>query len=159
MKLTDHDLKQITDTTLEQLASDQLLLLVKILLADHKEARDRLNQNSNNCSRPPSSMPPWVSNDTQNLATADKDNADDDTDSVIKHSDENDDHLSPEDASLDNLPDATSIQPTEVSPTPEIKPDPIKRVAGKQEGTQGYGRTKTLAITEIVYHPKKSSKT
>lgn len=152
MKLTDHDLKQITDTTLEQLASDQLLLLVKVLLADHKEARDRLNQNSNNSSRPPSSMPPWVSNDAQNLAdTADKDNADDDTDSVIKHSDENDDHLSPEDASLDNLPeapDATGIQPS------EIKPDPIKRVAGKQEGTQGYGRTQTLAITEIVYHAR-----
>ena len=127
MKLTTHDLKQMSKVTLARLSSEQLLSISELMLADLQEAMDRLNQNSNNSSRPPGSMPPWASNDTQNPSdTADQDNADDDMDPVIKHSDENGDHyLSPEDASLDNMPEApdgTSIQPLEVAPTPDGLP-------------------------------------
>ncbi len=79
-------------------------------------------------------------------------------DPVINHPDENDDHfLSPEDASPDNVPqaaDVTGLQPPENSPIPPINPKPIKRVAGKQDGAQGYGRTQALAITAIVYHAR-----
>jgi hypothetical protein len=165
MKLTVHDLKQINKATLARLSPEQLLSFSELMLADLQEAMDRLNQNSNNSSRPPSSTPPWDSNNTNNsVDPANHDNADnaddDDMDPVIKHSDEdeNDDHLSPEEASLDNVseaPDVTDIQqPQEGSPTLPIKPDPIKRVAGKQEGAQGYGRTQELAITETVYHAR-----
>jgi transposase len=157
MKLTAHDLKQMNKATLARLSPEQLLSISERMLDDLQEAMDRLNQNSNNSSRPPSSTPPWDSNDTNNSADpSNHENADDDMDPVIKHSDENDD-LSPKDASLDNglvAPDATDRQPLEVAPTPPTKPDPIKRVAGKQEGAQGYGRTQTLAITETVYHAR-----
>ena len=158
MKLTAHDLKQMNKATLARLSPEQLLSISERMLDDLQEAMDRLNQNSNNSSRPPSSTPPWDSNDTNNSAdSANHDNADDDMDPVIKHSDEKDEHLSPEDALLDNVPvapDAINIKPPEVSPTPPTKPDPIKRVAGKQEGAQGYGRTQALAITETVYHAR-----
>ena len=160
MKLTAHDLKQMNKATLARLSPEQLLSISERMLDDLQEAMDRLNQNSNNSSRPPSSTPPWASNDTNNLADpASHDNADDDMGPVIKHSDEdeNDDHLSLDDASLDNVSeaaDATGIQPPELAQTPPTKPDPIKRVAGKQEGAQGYGRTQTLAITETIYHAR-----
>ena len=160
MKLTAHDLKQMNKATLARLSPEQLLSISERMLDDLQEAMDRLNQNSNNSSRPPSSTPPWDSNDTNNSADqANQDNADDDTDPVIKHSNENekDDYLSPGDASLDNVPvvpSATGIQSPEVAPTPPTKPDQIKRVAGKQEGAQGYGRTQELAITETVYHAR-----
>lgn len=155
MKLTAHDLKQMNKATLARLSPEQLLSISERMLDDLQEAMDRLNQNSNNSSRPPSSTPPWDSNDTNNSADpGNLDNADDDMDPVIKHSDENDDHLSSEETSLDNVPEATDIQPPEVAPTPPTKPDPMKCVAGKQEGAQGYGRTQTLAITETVYHAR-----
>ena len=156
MKLTDHDIKQINDTTLEQLSSKQLLSFTKTLLADYKKAKDYINQNSNNSSRPSGSMPPWASNDTPNPPDQGAQDNADDMSPVINHPDENDNHdLSPEDAWLNNVPqasDVNGIQPREQSVTPAIKPDPVKRVAGKQEGAQGYGRTQELAITDIVYH-------
>jgi len=158
MKLTAHDLKQMNKASLARLSPEQLLSISERMLDDLQEAMDRLNQNSNNSSRPPSSTPPWDSNDTNNSADpANQDNADDDMDPVIKHSNEDDDHLSSDDASLDTVPgapDAPGIQPPEVATTPPTKPDPIKRVAGKQEGAQGYGRTQELAITETVYHAR-----
>ena len=162
MKLTAHDLKQMNKATLARLSPEQLLSLSGLMLDDLQEAMDRLNQNSNNSSRPPSSTPPWDSNDATDPADpANQDNADDDDmDPVIKDSDKNengDHYLSPEDASLENVPeapDATGIQPPEVSQTPPVKPDPVKRVAGKQEGAQGYGRTQVLAITETIYHAR-----
>jgi len=152
MKLTAHDLKQMNKVTLARLSPEQLLSITERLLDDLQEAMDRLNQNSNNSSRPPSSTPPWDSNATNNSAdSANHDNADadDDIDPVIKHSDEEDDYLPPEDTSLDNVPETL-----EVSPTSPIKPKPLKRVAGKQKGAQGYGRTQTLAITETIYHAR-----
>ena len=154
MKLTAHDLKQINKTTLARLSPEQLLSLSEQMLTDLQEAMDRLNQNSNNSSRPPSSIPPWVSTNTN------PDNPDDDDmEPVIKPADENDDHhISPEDAPLSNVPEAPDVtgkQPQqEELPSPPAKPDPIKRVAGKQKGTQGYGRTQGLAITEIVHHAR-----
>lgn len=43
MKLTEHDLKQINNETLDRLSSDQVLFFTKTLLSDLKEAMDRLN--------------------------------------------------------------------------------------------------------------------
>jgi hypothetical protein len=135
MKLTAHDLKQMNKATLARLSPEQLLSISERMLDDLQEAMDRLNQNSNNSSRPPSSTPPWDSNDTNNSSDpANQDNADDDMDPVIKHSNEDDDHFSSDDASLDivpGAPDAPGIQSPEVAPTPPTKPNPIKRVVGK----------------------------
>lgn len=59
MRLSDWDLQQIDATFLRLLSWSSLLALIVMLVDDLKEARDRLNQNSRNSSRPPSSEPPW----------------------------------------------------------------------------------------------------
>ena len=60
MILTDHDLRQIDRDYVESLDAETKDKLILRLLEDLKEARERLNQNPNNSSRPPSSTEPWV---------------------------------------------------------------------------------------------------
>ncbi len=60
MKLTDNDLRQIDEAYLRSLSREQLETVSERLLADLKEARERLNQNPSNSSRPPSSRAPWI---------------------------------------------------------------------------------------------------
>ena len=59
MHLNDHSLRQLDDAYLRSLDRDALCGLSLRLLADLKEARDRLNQGPENSSRPPSSRVPW----------------------------------------------------------------------------------------------------
>ncbi len=60
MIFNDHDLRQINQAYLESLDIESAKKLASKLLEDLKEARERLNQNPNNSSRPPSSTEPWV---------------------------------------------------------------------------------------------------
>jgi transposase len=60
MLLSDHDLRQIDEMYLKSLCSEDLIGVSIRLLNDLKEAKDRLNQNPGNSSRPPSSREPWV---------------------------------------------------------------------------------------------------
>ena len=59
MHLSDHSLRQIDDAYIQSLDSEALRGLSLRLLADLKEARERLNQGPTNSSRPPSSRAPW----------------------------------------------------------------------------------------------------
>ena len=59
MKLSPHDLQQLDEDALRRLPEAALRHLSLTLLADLKEARERLAQNPRNSSRPPSSRPPW----------------------------------------------------------------------------------------------------
>lgn len=59
MQISDHSLRQFDDAYLERLEEKALRSLSGKLLADLKEARERLNQTSQNSSRPPSSQAPW----------------------------------------------------------------------------------------------------
>ncbi len=59
MRLSDWDLQQIDARFLRLLSWSSLRASIVMLVDDLKEARDRLNQNSRNNSRPPSSEPPW----------------------------------------------------------------------------------------------------
>lgn len=59
MKISDHSLRQLDETYVTSLDEAALRGLSLRLLADLKEARERLNQNSGNSSRPPSSQAPW----------------------------------------------------------------------------------------------------
>jgi hypothetical protein len=60
MYLSDHDLRQLDNARLDALdATGHLREVSGRLLSDLKEARDRLNQNPSNSSRPPSSRPSW----------------------------------------------------------------------------------------------------
>jgi len=55
MRLSDHDLLQLTEEELPELPEEVLRRLTVKLLYDLKEARERLKQTSRNSSRPPSS--------------------------------------------------------------------------------------------------------
>ena len=59
MKLSDHDLLQLTEEELLELPEEVLRRLSIKLLYDLKEARERLKQTSRISSRPPSSDLPW----------------------------------------------------------------------------------------------------
>lgn len=147
MKLTNYDLKQITNATLEHLAPEQLLLFSKKILSDLKEAMDRLNQNSNNSSKPPSSTPPWISNSLDKDKQEDEDN--DDTDPV----DNEDESIAPTDESSETESKAQDLPDNEkTDASKKTEPLPAKRTAGKQPGAEGYGRTQQLSVTETVYH-------
>ncbi|MFZ1642014.1 MAG: IS66 family transposase, partial [Candidatus Contendobacter sp.] len=64
MHLSDHSLRQIDDAYLRSLDPEALCGLSVRLLADLKEARERLNQGPTNSSRPPSSRAPWERGET-----------------------------------------------------------------------------------------------
>ena len=151
MKLTGHDLKQITDATLEHLSPEQLLLFSKKILADLKKAMDRLHQNPNNSSKPPSSTPPWGSNSSSQEKPDDGDIDDTDPDgNKLTNEEDNippDDEVAEIDPKGQNLPDIEKIEgPKGAEPPVE------KRAAGKQPGTEGYGRTQKLPVTETLFH-------
>ena len=59
MRLSDHDLLQLTEEELLELPEEVLRRLSVKLLYDLKEARERLRQTSRNSSWPPSSDLPW----------------------------------------------------------------------------------------------------
>jgi hypothetical protein len=57
--LTDHDLRQMDEAWLQGLAEPVARAVLSRVVEDLKEARDRLNQTSENSSRPPGSRLPW----------------------------------------------------------------------------------------------------
>lgn len=59
MHLSRHDLVQLDDAYLGGLDEASLRALSARLVADLKEAHERLEQNPSNSSRPPSSRAPW----------------------------------------------------------------------------------------------------
>jgi transposase len=59
MQLSDHSLRQLDEAYLERLGEEALRSLSAKLLLDLKEARERLNQTSQNSSLPPSREAPW----------------------------------------------------------------------------------------------------
>ncbi|KAA6184478.1 hypothetical protein F2Q65_12245 [Thiohalocapsa marina] len=59
MKLSQHDLQQLDEDLLQGMPEATLRRLSVNLLADLKEARERLQQHPGNSSRPPSSRAPW----------------------------------------------------------------------------------------------------
>ena len=124
MHLSDHSLRQIDDAYLQSLEPEALRGLSLRLLADLKEARERLNQGPSNSSRPPSSRAPW----------------------------ERGEPLTPVEAAEEPLPVAAepvAAAPAAGPPT-EVPPAAIKRAAtsarkpGKQPGAPGVGRTQVF---------------
>jgi len=130
MQLSDRDLSKLDEEDLLNLSEEVLRFLSVHLLNDLKEARERLNLNSRNSSRPPSSEAPWEKDGDQN-------------ESELVEADNNANQTEPN-------PDKESshkTQQTENNTTEE------KRKPGKQPGAQGFGRQQTLAITDYRDHP------
>lgn len=159
MKLSRNDLKQISNDTIDHLASDQvdaLSSLSKLLLADLKEALDKLNQNQKNSSRPSSSMDPWDKNGVH----------DDEKDSIENHGlnqdedgvadkDGNASHsvtlIEPLSDSLDtDAQDKNSLtdQKNAQGSTEQVQ----KKRPGKQRGAEGFGRQWSPDATEEPIH-------
>jgi hypothetical protein len=143
--LTDHDLLQLDRDTLARLDEEALRRLSERLLDDLKEARDRLNQDSKNSSRPPSSDFPY---DRSRRAAAVDEPADDpavDEDSVL----------------AETLPAETPPQESEAAkratdPSPsdadaQDRPS-VARAPGRQPGAPGHGRTQSLVVTQTLIH-------
>jgi len=132
MHLSDHSLRQIDDDYIRSLGADVLRDLSLRLLADLKEARERLNQGPTNSSRPPSSRAPWergeVPESTHELET-------------------------PQDEAQSAEAPLTETQPAKTRPA-EIQSAAAKptRKAGKQPGAPGVGRTQVLEAQELIAH-------
>src|SRR5512143_340068 len=137
MHLTPHSLCQIDDTYLQSLEVEALRGLSMRLLADLKEAWDRLNQGPDNSSRPPSSRAPW-----ERPRGARAVDADADADTVEG----------------DREPELAERNPEELAvvapPAGEAKPAPVAaaRKAGKQPGAPGIGRTQVFQAHEEQCH-------
>ncbi len=145
MVLKDHDLRQLDEARLEQLHAndpDALLRVAKLLLEDLKEARERLNQNASNSSRPPSSQDPWF---RENEEGSGDDEQEEDATSGDLAEDPESDGTSSEGQESDNGKKAEPKSASKRTPKPKNKP-------GKQPGAQGFGRTQQLPIHETQPH-------
>ena len=142
MHLTPHSLRQIDDAYLQSLEVEELRGLSMRLLADLKEAWDRLNQGPDNSSRPPSSRAPW---DRPGGA---RETA---TDLVVEAG------AGAGEAVVAGAPPAEAkpaeAKPAEAKPA-EAKPAEAKpaRKPGKQPGAAGKGRTQVFQAHETQGH-------
>ena len=147
MQLSDHDLKQLDDAYLGGLPVESLRGLSAKLLADLKEARERLNQNPSNSSRPPSSQAPWentgersqdsVENEGLPAEAASKDSGDETKDTKAEKGHEEEGKSKPKKADRG--------QSSQGRP-------------GKRAGTPGYSRTQKLPVDqERVHRPETCS--
>ncbi len=130
MHLSPHSLQQIDDAYIESLDPEALRGLSSRLLADLKEAWDRLNQGPENSSRPPSSRAPW---DRKGGSS------DSETDAIV--------------ADGEGEAKLADVKPVEAKPV-DVKPVETKpaRKPGKQPGAPGRGRTQVLHAHEEQAH-------
>ena len=129
MHLSDHSLRQIDDVYVQSLDVDALRGLSLRLLADLKEARDRLNQGPENSSRPPSSRAPWERKGGARDADADAE-----ADAIA--------------ADGDREPEPAETKAAEAKAA-EAK---AARKPGKQPGAPGIGRTQVFEAHEEQTH-------
>ncbi len=152
MEIPDYSLLQITPEVLVKLNPDELLKLSVKLLKDLKELHDRLNQNSNNSSRPSSSIPPWEKDNYSN------ENSDECIESkkteleeaeVEEKNKRNNQNDSLNDVNSSNLSASiTELKESSSGNTEESTP----KKQGKQKGSPGYGRTWNPGVTEEAIH-------
>ena len=138
MKLSPHDLQQLDEDALRRLPEAALRHLSLTLLADLKEARERLAQNPRNSSRPPSSRPPW-----EHAPPADPPGPADQPAPEAP--------VPPADAPPADPPTTTpppAAGPTDGSPDGQAE----KRRAGKQVGAPGVGRTQVFTAHDTEAH-------
>jgi hypothetical protein len=137
MHLSKHDLFQMNDEWLKKLPGELLLEVSKRLLHDVKELQDRLNQNPDNSSRPPTSQPPWA-----------------------KGCRSEDESVTPAETGAGEAVAETVGDPAgeaeKTSPPVDAKPRLSRKGSGKKPGKQpgspGHGRTQKLAVTATCEH-------
>jgi transposase len=132
--LSDFDLQQLDEARLSQLTVSQQEVLLKKVVADLKEARERLKADSRTSSRPPSSDVPWLSAAEEDIAEV------------------------PEEPPLVDAAEPALEEEAEASPEPvaeEAFPaDPARepKRPGRPKGHPGHSRQLTLAVDETITH-------
>src|SRR5262245_8475052 len=152
MEISNHSLPQITPEVLKKLTSEELLQLSIKMLKDLKELHDRLNQNSNNSSRPPSSISPWEKNrldeNNSHSENAPPERGEAQAEKENKTSNQNDlsHELNSNDisASIKNMKESFSKN--------KNVEESVRKKPGKQKGSPGYGRTWNPEVTEEAVH-------
>lgn len=143
------DLQQLSNEYIKKLPPERLVTLCEQLRQDLITARDRLNQNPSNSSRPTGSLAPWE------RQSKNKDFEDDQDPSEIDA-----DPDSPSSSSAEDEKDEVSASSTEDQQTSEDseKKDKLKkseeekkRKPGKQPGSKGFGRTQKLLVTQEIH--------
>jgi len=131
MQLSTHDLAQLTEGRIRTLSPDSLITLTLKLLADVMELHDRLNQNPQNSSRPPSSRAPWEKSGAEGSGNGQEDTS---RDADVAPSDL--------DEEVQGLPHPGESEPDRNPLREEItqKGSQTKRKPGKQHGAPGHGR-------------------
>jgi transposase len=139
MTLSDHSLRQIDEESIASLSEDAVRALAVKLLKDLKEARERLNRNSQNSSVPPGSEAPWEKgskySDDENDADASLD---------PEGIEESDSDSSEKDHEEQQPEGSSQAQATE-------KNEPARK-PGKQPGAQGFGRVETIPLHGQEHH-------
>lgn len=131
MKISDHSLRQLDEAYVTSLDGAALRGLSLRLLADLKEARERLNQNSGNSSRPPSSQAPWEKSSAL------------DTEALKGVGDV--------EAAAGAGPEPAEEEPVAEERRAEIPPRPPHR-AGKPVGAPGHGRSAPERVDGEAFH-------
>ena len=157
--LSDHDIKQMDEIWQSAQSESVVRSLLIRTLEDLRIARDRLNQNASNSSRPPGSMPPWQRGHHEvaqsDLLNESGDKEDDNTGGVASTRSE-----SCANSAHADVPEATPAQASDgdaaaqtCAPT-KAPNQPTLRRAGRTVGDPGHGRTQKLAPTNFVCkHP------
>ena len=141
MILKEHELLQIDENFICRLREqdpDALAGLSIKLVSDLKEVLERFNQNPTNSSRPSGSLAPW-----------DK--------GIADEKEEDDESTFDEKEALQSKTDLNKVKPSDITDTrEEVSPisneTPEPRKPGRQLGSQGFGRTQQLAITDTISH-------
>jgi len=154
MKIKDHDLRQLNEERLQTLLEKNpaaLLQLTNRLLDDLKEARERLNQNPSNSSRPSGSQDPWFrAGDDE--STGEMEDDDEGTEEVEEEEDDSSDRKPEESGSASSEKEDSHDNESPKEKTGKGRSSQPKNKPGKQPGAQGFGRTRELVINETIHH-------
>lgn len=137
MHLTDHDLRQLDQAALSRLGEGAARRLLERVVEDLKEARDRLRQDSQNSSRPPSS-------DSFFGRPRSEATADEPSEELAGEGDEQ---------AAEEAADGQADEHTDGAGKSGVnRRERAKRHRGRQPGTPGFGRTQRLAVDVTVEH-------
>ena len=134
VQLSRYDLSQLDEGYLAKLPEQQLRSLSAKLLADLKAAHERLDQNPDNSSRPPSSRAPW-----QNEEPGDRPDQ-------PKQSDAEDDEPGTRDEEAQKPPEEIKGERRQSDESAQ------QRRAGQRPGAPGHGRVQQLPIEQVHHH-------
>lgn len=145
MVLKEQELQQIDEQFIRKLLDkdpDALAGLSINLVNDLKEAMERLNQNPSNSSKPSGSLAPWDKGS--------RDNGENDEDFEPEEKESLNSGVDKERLS-DDTPDVDTDE-SKKETDPQQEGSEKQRKPGRQLGSQGFGRTQKIKVTQTIHH-------